>query len=332
MRGELYISESMKVAVVIPLWNKAATVRRALESVAAQTYGDFEAIIVDDGSTDASAEIAESFADPRFRVIRQANAGPGAARNRGLKESRSVYVAFLDADDEWLPTYLEAGLRILETGEPRPAAVARAWYDEPGHRVAPWLRRRLREGLFRAEPTTDAEYFLQLLIPFSPCSTIARREIVERYGGFYTRNGCRYGEDAHLWLKVLLNEPVWFSMEPLVRFYRDAASLSGNLKGMRPVEPFLTDPEDVFAVCPAPLRPLLNRFLSMRAMKTATLLCLWSRGEEAMALRSRFLIPGASRLPWYVPSMLGTTAPFSWAFRGAAAWWRWSKRRVALML
>src|SRR6185312_7639068 len=96
---------STLVSVVLPLYNKAPFITRALDSIAAQTYRNFEAIIVDDGSTDGSGDIAASYPDPRFRVIRQTNAGPGAARNRGVDEAKGEVLAFLDADDEWLPGF-----------------------------------------------------------------------------------------------------------------------------------------------------------------------------------------------------------------------------------
>ena len=101
----------MRVSVIIPLYNKEPYVRRALSSIRAQTFEDFEVIVVDDGSTDEGARAVESFDDARVRLVHQQNAGPGAARNRGIAEARGELLAFLDADDEWTPTYLEEGDR-----------------------------------------------------------------------------------------------------------------------------------------------------------------------------------------------------------------------------
>ena len=102
-----------RMSVIIPLYDKARTIGRALDSVLAQTFDDFELIVVDDGSRDDGPSIVAACGDPRIRLIRQSNAGPGAARNRGAAEARTDILAFLDADDAWRPTYLEAAHRVL---------------------------------------------------------------------------------------------------------------------------------------------------------------------------------------------------------------------------
>src|SRR5712692_9736802 len=104
----------LKVSIVVPLYNKAPYVRRALDSIAAQTFSDFEVIVVDDGSTDDGPSVVANYGDSRVRLVRQPNAGPGAARNAGLAQTQGELIAFLDADDEWLPTYLEESVRQLE--------------------------------------------------------------------------------------------------------------------------------------------------------------------------------------------------------------------------
>jgi glycosyltransferase involved in cell wall biosynthesis len=106
---------SPKVSVVIPAFNRPVPVRRAIESVLAQTCQDLEIIVVDDGSTDATAEAVEAVADRRITLIRhERNRGGSAARNTGIRASSAPFVAFLDSDDEWLPSKLERQLEVFE--------------------------------------------------------------------------------------------------------------------------------------------------------------------------------------------------------------------------
>ncbi|MHC4882564.1 MAG: glycosyltransferase family 2 protein, partial [Planctomycetota bacterium] len=98
------------VDIIIPLYNKAETVTRAVQSILEQTVTDWCLIIVDDGSTDNSLQNVRQFADPRIQIIEQENRGPGSARNRGIQEATATYIAFLDADDQWYPYCLENAL------------------------------------------------------------------------------------------------------------------------------------------------------------------------------------------------------------------------------
>jgi glycosyltransferase involved in cell wall biosynthesis len=102
----------MHVSVIIPLYNKAAHIMRTLDCVFAQTHGDFEIIVVDDGSTDGGADVVRGYTDPRVRLIQQANAGVSAARNRGIAEAHTNLLSFLDADDEWSNDFLETVLNL----------------------------------------------------------------------------------------------------------------------------------------------------------------------------------------------------------------------------
>ena len=103
-----------RVSVVVPLYNKIRYIGRCLESILQQTYWDLEVIVVDDGSTDGGEEYVRNCPDLRVRLIRQANACPGAARNRGVREARGEFIAMLDADDAWEPNYVAESVGQLD--------------------------------------------------------------------------------------------------------------------------------------------------------------------------------------------------------------------------
>jgi glycosyltransferase involved in cell wall biosynthesis len=104
----------MQVSVIIPTYNRAATILRAVRSVQAQTYQDYELVIVDDGSLDDTAEILASLNEPRLRLIRHTtNSGSARARNTGVSEARGDFIAFLDSDDEWLPEKLAHQMEVV---------------------------------------------------------------------------------------------------------------------------------------------------------------------------------------------------------------------------
>lgn len=103
------------VSVVIPTYNRAHLLGRAIKSVLDQTYTDFELIVVDDGSTDGTSEVVKSFNDSRLRFIRtEPNRGASAARNTGIQAAQGEYIAFNDSDDEWLPQKLEKQVKFFE--------------------------------------------------------------------------------------------------------------------------------------------------------------------------------------------------------------------------
>ena len=299
----------MKVSIIIPLYNKAPQVRRALDSIAAQTFADFEAIVVDDGSTDDGAAIVADYPDARFRLIRQANAGPGAARNAGIAQARGEFIAFLDADDEWLLNYLEESVNQLERFGPEVASVTSGYIEHPSGKSTEglWRKRGLTDGIHRVQPDTKASLVVSMLAYMSPCSTLARAEVFRKWGGFYDREKCAFGEDAFLWLKVLLNETVAFNLKPLAQFHREASGLSKNRNGARPVEPFLADASEIEAACPVPLRDLLRKVLAIRAAKTACVLGYWGHWRAARSIMQKFTSARNWRLPYHASAVVCST-------------------------
>jgi len=297
-----------RVSVVVPLYNKRDTILRALISIQQQALEDFEVLVIDDGSTDGGGQLAAGFADERFRTISQTNVGPGAARNAGARMAKSELLAFLDADDEWMPDFLDATVAMLDESEAVQAATS-GYYEYPSGKSSEslWRSRGLRDGVFELTPQTSVTQFLYLLRFMAPWSTVVRREEFRRLSGFYDTTRSLYGEDTCLWMKLLTNAPVAISLKPRVKFHREDSHLSGNSSGARAIEPFLTDPQEVLSVCPESLRPLLNDALQARALKTACMLGFWGQWREAASLRRRFWNFRALRHRNSIPAIIAGT-------------------------
>jgi hypothetical protein len=131
--------------------------------------------------------------------------------------------------------------------------------------------------------------------------------VVRRMSGFYERERCAYGEDANLFLKVLLNEAVIVNLKPLARIHFEASSATQTRRSVRPVEPFLIHPEEIQGACPPHLREVLARVLAIRALKTASMLGYWGKWQEARDLVRRFRVPNSWRLPYYASSLVCCT-------------------------
>jgi glycosyltransferase involved in cell wall biosynthesis len=199
----------VKVSVVIPLYNKASYIKRALDSVFTQTIQDFEIIVIDDGSTDNGHRIVEAFSDTRLRFFRQDNQGVSSARNRGVDEARAELIAFLDADDEWLPSHLETILRLRDT-YPVAGAYTDAYliHSPDGKLINP---------NYRAIPPKPWEgelprYFLSMALGDSPVNQSVigiRKTIFIEMNGY--PKGIWFGEDATLWAKIAISYPIVFS-------------------------------------------------------------------------------------------------------------------------
>lgn len=155
-------------SVVIPVYNRAALLGRALHSVLAQTEQDFEIVVVDDGSVDNPSRVVEEFADPRIVFVRQENRGGGAARNAGIDKARGRFVAFLDSDDRFFPHHLATMRKLLENASCT-AGYARILVDRGEGRTFLKPPRAIREG-------EDMATYLLCDRGFIPTSTI----VVER--------------------------------------------------------------------------------------------------------------------------------------------------------
>ena len=238
----------MKFSVIIPLYNKAPYIRKALESVLAQTYTDYELIIVDDGSTDGSFTIAKQFIDERlkikgtedevkgyrlkvkgkknsgaetngyklspinYKLIRQANSGVSAARNAGVAQAHAVYIAFLDADDWWEPTYLDRMAQLIEDYPDAGLYACNYIYYKPG-------KMHVALNVPTGYINYPKAYYESGVMPITSITAIIPRNVYDEMGGFPL--GIKLGEDFLLWSKIALRYPVAFLNEPLAWYNND---------------------------------------------------------------------------------------------------------------
>ncbi|XGV86874.1 MAG: glycosyltransferase family 2 protein [Limnothrix sp. BL-A-16] len=210
-----------KVSVIIPAYNAAATLPETLAALRSQTWADWEAIVVDDGSTDQTGEIALQTADPRIRVLRQTNGGQAIARNCGLAAARGSLIAFLDADDWWTPTALAD--RVAALADNPAAVLAYSWtdyVDDDNQLRHPGFRDRHQGQVFTALLLNN---FIE-----NGSNPLIRRSALEQVGGFQTE--LIPAEDWDLWLRLAgLGEFVLIP-EAQVRYRVSDRSSSANLR------------------------------------------------------------------------------------------------------
>ncbi len=206
----------MRFSVVIPLYNKAPYVRKALRSVFDQTYRDFELIVVDDGSTDDSLAKAKESLDGSgidHQLIHQDNAGVGTTRNNGVAASRGDFICFLDADDWWEPTFLE-----------RMDWLIREYPDAGIYGVNYYIISHGKQRVALHIPSTGyinyCDCYRKLQMPLTSISVAIPRDVFQRMGGF--KPHLKLGEDFDLWIRIALARKVAYLDEPLAYYFQDS--------------------------------------------------------------------------------------------------------------
>lgn len=195
-------------SVIIPVYNREDLIHEALDSVFAQTFQDFEVIVVDDGSTDGTVDALQAYPEP-VRIIEQENAGPGMARNTGIEAAEGTYVAFLDSDDRWFPWTLSSFHKAVHD------------YDNPSFVTG----KSISEGIhsYQKQPFTcyvHKDYLATSSknIQIFGCTCVVKRHLLEKVGGFSPRN--INGEDSDLWMKLGTADGFVQIASPSIHIYR----------------------------------------------------------------------------------------------------------------
>lgn len=212
------------ISVVIPLYNKAQSIQKTLDSVLAQTYTNYEVIIVDDGSTDSSAQVVEELLKKspslqgggRGRLIKKPNGGVSSARNRGIQEAKYRYIAFLDADDYWESTYLETQAKMIHD-----FPNAKMWGTAWGMMVGD--EKHVGHGIRIAQDyrgiVDNQRYFAENMFLYCTDIVVIDKHIFDTIDMFDERINC--GEDVDLWWRIILHFPIAYTNECLAYYRQD---------------------------------------------------------------------------------------------------------------
>lgn len=210
------------VSIIVPTFNRSMLLKRALDSIYKQSYSDYEIIVVDDGSTDETAQmISELYPDVNY--IYQSNSGVSASRNKGLDNAKGEWLAFLDSDDEWLPEKLEKQIDELKSKSDYKVC----------HTEEVWVRNGVRVNQMKKHKKSGGWIFRQCLpiCAMSPSSIVINRSVFDDIGEFdITLPAC---EDYDLWLRITVKYPVLFIEQPqIIKYGGHEDQLSKKYWGM----------------------------------------------------------------------------------------------------
>lgn len=208
------------ISIIIPLYNKENSIANTIQSILDQTFQDFEIVVVDDGSTDDSVTIVERYADNRIRIIQKENGGVSSARNRGIEEANYEYIAFLDADDYWEPTYLKELVKLIHdfpNAGLYGLGFGYMWQEnkESINHDLPDLFRGIIENPWQRG-----------CIYWTGSSTTTTKTVIQSVGLFDERMS--HGEDLDMWYRILLNYQGVFYNQTLAYYRQDAENRAMN--------------------------------------------------------------------------------------------------------
>lgn len=282
------------VTVVIPAYNAIDHLAETIETVYAQTYQNFELLVVDDGSTDSTVDLIASLAEQKpIRVITQSNRGVSAARNKGIKESRGKYIAILDADDLWEPTKLEKQVNALDA-DPQ-AGLCYAWTamaDSEGQATGRVITSHAAGDVW--------QQLAEMNIVCCGSTPLIRRSCFDDVGMF--DENLLFSEDWDMWWRIAAKYPFCVVKEPLVRYRQHSSSHSTDCQAM--LETSRTLIENNFAQAPIELLHYRNRsygsiylYLAWRAVESRDYQMAQEFCRQAIAHRPQLILtPSYMRL------------------------------------
>lgn len=267
-----------KVTVIIPTYNAIAYLPSTFDSVIKQTFSDFEVIIVDDGSSDATVEWVSQLVDPRVRLISQANQGVAVARNQGIANAQGEYVAFLDADDLWEPTKLEQQVKCLDEN-PQVSLVNTSIVniDEQGKPLSTINARNLSGNVLK--------HIVEENLILCGSAPMVRRSCLQAVQGFDQK--LMSAEDWDLWIRLAARYDFAVITEPLVLYRQHLNSKSNNIE--RHLKHRLKVIDKTFETVASDLQPLKNCAIGRAYLSVAWKLVVQKDYKTSTAYRQKAL-------------------------------------------
>ena len=293
------------ITAIIPAFNAQHTLQRTVASILAQTWSNFEVIIVDDGSEDDTLQIAQSITDQRVRVISQTNSGPGAARNAGLQQAHGRWVAFLDSDDTWVPDFFEHALTSLAEYPDVLFYFGTTQDASPANKISP--NDVNRTELFEVNKQATGKR-LRKQVEMSLCMMLADREAVLSLGGYYDKNHCTYGEDSYLCFLVFWLHPVLRTTKVVHTYYQADTGLSQSRHHHVQVRPMVADCEHLLTSVPATSRDQVRKYIAYLAAIDACRLAKIGQAAQGRKLISEKGVLGIA----YQPTVCRYLLKFAW--------------------
>ncbi len=296
-----------KVSVVIPLYNKEREVERCIQSVLAQTFTDFEVLVINDGSKDRGPELVRQISDPRLRVIDKPNGGVASARNLGIELAQAELIAFQDADDEWSATQLET-LWNLSERYPKAGVYFTAYWTDRGNG---WIRSIALPHRYISRDGGTLRNFFKTPLGYWLASAAFRKSVFEKSGGYREM----FAEDADLWFRVAAFYPVAYSRKPGIVWHIDASNRRSNEHEQSKAEhdprklheslEFILASQEV----PAPVKVDAKAWLATRELKPVINALANNDRKRADSLASRWRshfgeLPATTRIAFHVPAPL----------------------------
>lgn len=312
----------MKFSLIIPLYNKAPYIAQTLHSVLTQSCQDFEIIVVDDGSTDSSAEIVKGFQHPQIRLVRQSNAGVSVARNHGIDLATGEWIGFLDGDDCLHPGYF-AGMVEMMNAYPAIDILAtrfRVIADSPAWPPLVWPLQTPSYELIHDLPTRWMQG-----IPFFTGSVVIRAAVLKSFMPCFPE-GESFGEDMDLWFRLAEVSSIVLSDQPLAAYRNHVAGGLISQQRHSLIAPYLLRMQSRALQLAAnnPRRHSILRYVCQQYITQARLEVAGGRRGRAFALLWKVRWQGLSVKRWWSTLIMLLTLPG----KAIERWQTWRKLRT----